>query len=79
MRASGVCLLLSLALVTPQATAEEAQTLKERLSDKASDAQRVDNCHVPTERRGTTLRPDCPESPPVPTAEKKSLPPHAPR
>jgi hypothetical protein len=36
-----------------------AQTLKERLSDKASDEQRVDNCRVPPERRGTTPRPDC--------------------
>jgi len=30
---------------------QEAQTPKERLSDKASDAQRVDNCRVPAERR----------------------------
>jgi hypothetical protein len=45
-----------------------AQTLKERLSDKASDEQRVDNCRVPPERRGTTPRPDCApqaERPPV--------------
>lgn len=40
-------------------TAQEAKTLKERLSDKASDAQRVDNCHVPPERRGALPRPDC--------------------
>ncbi len=40
--------------------AQELKTLKERLSDKASDDQRVDNCRVPPERRGTTLRPDCP-------------------
>jgi hypothetical protein len=46
----------------PLAMAEEGQTLKERLSDKASDAQRVDDCHVPAERRGPMLRPDCPES-----------------
>ena len=43
------------------AMAQEAQTLKERLSDKASDAQRVDNCHVPPERRGALPRPDCAE------------------
>ena len=43
----------ALFLSAPLAIAEEAQTLKERLSDKASDAQRVDNCHVPPERRGT--------------------------
>jgi hypothetical protein len=37
------------------------ETLKERLSDKASDQQRVDDCHVPLERRGPEKRPDgCP-------------------
>jgi hypothetical protein len=45
------------------ATAQEPQTLKERLSDKASDNQRVDNCHVPPERRGPVPRPDCPVEP----------------
>jgi hypothetical protein len=45
------------------AMAQEAQTLKERLSDKASDAQRIDDCHVPPERRGPKLRPDCPGRP----------------
>lgn len=52
------------------AAAQEAQTLKERLSDKASDEQRVDNCRVPVERRGTTPRPDCPlePSPSMPAA-----------
>lgn len=57
--ALGCALLLS----TPPAIAQEAQTLKERLSDKASDTQRVDNCHVPPERRGTLPRPDCSERP----------------
>jgi hypothetical protein len=33
-------------------------TLKERLSDKATDEQRVNNCKVPLERRGSTARPD---------------------
>ena len=47
----------------PLAIAQEAQTLKERLSDKASDAQRVDNCHVLPERRGPLPRPDCPDKP----------------
>jgi len=53
------------------AMAQEARTLKERLSDKASDEQRVDNCHVPVERRGTKPRPDCAEDPrpPIPPAE----------
>jgi hypothetical protein len=51
--------------------AQEAQTLKERLSDKASDEQRVDNCRVPVERRGTMPRLDCPEElrSPRPSAE----------
>jgi hypothetical protein len=43
--------------------AQEARTLKERLSDKASDNQRVDNCRVPVERRGSVPRPDCPAEP----------------
>ena len=38
------------------------RTGKERLGGKASDEQRVDNCKVPPDRRGTTPRPDtCPE------------------
>jgi len=41
----------------------EPRSLKERLSDKASDEQRVNNCHVPLERRGGKPRPDCPMSP----------------
>ena len=41
------------------APAPEAETLKERLSDKASDEQRVDNCRVDPARRGATPRPDC--------------------
>ena len=67
-------LTLSCALIVsaPPAIAQEAQTLKERLSDKASDAQRVDNCHVPPERRGALPRPDCPEKPPPATAEAKA-------
>jgi hypothetical protein len=39
--------------------AEPMATLKERLSDKASDNQRVDNCRVAIERRGPKPRPDC--------------------
>jgi hypothetical protein len=66
-------LVLSYALILPMAPAfgQEAQTLKERLSDKASDAQRVDNCHVPLQRRGALPRPDCPEKPRPATAEAK--------
>jgi len=37
----------------------EVKTLKERLSDKASDEQRVDNCNVAPDRRGARPRPDC--------------------
>lgn len=37
------------------------KSAKERLSDKASDEQRVNNCRVPVERRGAKPRPDCPE------------------
>lgn len=66
-------LLLALALGLPLAagrgqaadTASPAEqssastkTLKERLSDKASDEQRVDNCKVPMERRGPKPRPE---------------------
>jgi hypothetical protein len=46
----------------PQTAAETSakadETLKERLSDKASDEQRVDNCKVPLDRRGTKARPE---------------------
>jgi hypothetical protein len=45
------------------ADASEVKTLKEKLSDKASDGQRVDNCRVPPDRRGTMRRPDCPPDP----------------
>jgi hypothetical protein len=41
-----------------QATKGAEQTLKERLSDKASDEQRVDDCKVPADRRGAKPRPD---------------------
>jgi len=53
------------------AGAQEARTVKERLSDKASDNQRVDNCHVLVERRGPEPRPDCPAElhPSTPAAE----------
>src|SRR5262245_32162202 len=51
------------AAVTAQpATPQPAtpKTGKERVSDKASDEQRVDNCKVPLERQGTKPRPsDC--------------------
>jgi hypothetical protein len=39
-------------------TTTVTQTLKERLGDKASDEQRVDNCKVPVDRRGSKPRSD---------------------
>jgi hypothetical protein len=62
---------LTLAAAAAAATAQEMRTLKERLSDKASDAQRVDNCKVPAERRGPVPRPDCAPKPrpPLPAVE----------
>ena len=68
-----IALVLSWALIASMpAIAQEAQTLKERLSDKASDSQRVDNCHVPRERRGSLPRPDCAEKPRPAAAEAKA-------
>jgi hypothetical protein len=66
-----VAALLLLTLAGSFAIAQETQTLKERLSDKASDEQRVNNCRVPAERRGAAPRPDCPEEPrpPIPPVE----------
>jgi hypothetical protein len=37
---------------------ESARTGKERLGGKASDPQRVDNCKVPLDQRGSTPRRD---------------------
>jgi len=39
-------------------TTRVPKTLKERLGDKASDEQRVDDCKVPVDRRGSKPRPD---------------------
>jgi hypothetical protein len=61
-------MLWAAALATVTAGATNSQTLKERLSDKASDQQRVDDCRVPPERRGPVRRPDCPPRSPA-TAE----------
>jgi len=39
-------------------------TGKERLGPKWSDEQRIDNCHVPFDKRGGKARPDnCPNTP----------------
>jgi hypothetical protein len=58
------------AQVAPQRGASEAANLaapngavkqltgKERLGEKWEDEQRIDNCKVPLDKRGTTPRPD---------------------
>ena len=43
---------------TAQAAGQAALTVKERLSAKWKDEQRVDNCNVPAEKRGTKPRPE---------------------
>jgi hypothetical protein len=55
------------------AFAQDTLTLKERLSDKASDAQRVNNCHVPADRRGPVPRPGCPVKTPAVAAGAEPL------
>jgi hypothetical protein len=54
------CVLVVATALVSAGTTPRAQTMKERLSDKASDQQRVDNCRVAPERRGPVPRPDCP-------------------
>ena len=67
-------LLAFVASPTSIAMADELKTLKERLSGKASDEQRVNNCGVPPEQRGSKRRPGCPEErkPPMPAAGQAS-------
>lgn len=68
-RAAAVLLGLQIALAPAVDAADEqrganqiqtapARTIKERLSGKASDEQRVDNCKVPPDLRGPKPRPD---------------------
>jgi hypothetical protein len=55
--AAGAALLLATGLHVAAAFAQSAvKTGKERLGDKASDEQRVDNCKVPPQRWGKTAR-----------------------
>jgi hypothetical protein len=62
----------AIALILAGCPDSRAQTtMKERLSDKASDQQRVDNCHVPPERRGAMPRPDCPPRPQAETTRTR--------
>jgi hypothetical protein len=58
-RAAGIALLLAAVSAGNPASAAEVKTSKERLSDKAADEQRVDNCRVPVERQGSVPRPGC--------------------
>jgi hypothetical protein len=58
-------LILLAALAAPDATSgadgernQPIRTAKERLGAKASDEQRVDNCKVPRDLRGSKPRPD---------------------
>lgn len=47
----------------PAVQAPPVKTGKERLSSKASDEQRVDNCKVPPELRGPVARSDACDRP----------------
>ena len=49
-------------LVTSPAGASRTLTGKERLGRKWSDEQRLDNCNVPIDKRGTKPRPDACEN-----------------
>ena len=54
------CIIILASILLPPATmAQQIRTSKERLSRKADDEQRVDNCRVPAELRGITPRPGC--------------------
>jgi hypothetical protein len=70
----GIPALALMVMLGGMAVAQPAKTSKERLSDKASDEQRVDNCHVPPERRGAAVRPDCPQKPAPTAATGNALP-----
>ena len=52
-------IIAGLIATLPVTFAAETKTSKERLSGKGADEQRVDNCRVPLEQRGSTPRPDC--------------------
>ena len=48
----------------PSAPSHRALTGKERLGPKWTDEQRIDNCHVPIDKRGIKPRPSaCPGAP----------------
>jgi hypothetical protein len=63
--ALGIMFLLVVAAFSPAfaqsptaAAPPEFMTLKERLGAKWTDEQRVDNCKVPLDKRGSRPRPD---------------------
>ncbi len=60
LAALALALEMGAAASRDNAWAAEAKTAKERLVDKASDEQRVNNCGVPPERQGPVVRPGCP-------------------
>ncbi len=66
---SNVIIITALMLIAQQVLAVESikqtthfqkvvKTAKERLGKKYADNQRVNNCKVPIEKRGSKLRPD---------------------
>jgi hypothetical protein len=66
---SNVIIITALLLIAQQVMAVESikqtthfqkvvKTAKERLGKKYADNQRVNNCKVPIEKRGSKLRPD---------------------
>lgn len=58
--AAALVLAVMLGVAPALLQAAETKTSKERLWDKGSDEQRLDNCGVPPERRGDKPRPGCP-------------------
>jgi hypothetical protein len=59
---NGVAPAADTSLTKPQPAQTTVKTGKERLGDKASDEQRVDDCKVPPQRRGRRIRPDACQS-----------------
>jgi hypothetical protein len=57
--------------IAGQSKTEPTRTGKERLGGKASDPQRVDNCKVPLDQRGSTPRSDdCSDGTSAPTQRR---------
>ena len=56
--------LVAAAAAQPAPTQQRILTGKERLGRKWTDEQRIDNCNVPPDKRGSKPRPsDCPRAP----------------